>query len=138
MSGLFSPQDALVATMIMMSAVDREMSESELREIDSIIAALPAFEAYDRARIGRVAASLSDMLQAEEGLEAALGLIIGALPNGAQETAYALACDVAAADGEVQEEERRLLDAMAARLRVDRLVASAIERAARARRLRFT
>ena len=49
------------------------------------------------------------------------------------ETAYALACDVAAVDGEATQEELRVLELMRHRLNIDRLIAAGIERGARAR-----
>ena len=56
-----------------------------------------------------------------------------ALPVKLHETAYALACDVAAADGNVTQEEARLLEMIRHQLSIERLAAAAIERAARAR-----
>ncbi|MGZ9035000.1 MAG: tellurite resistance TerB family protein, partial [Rhodospirillales bacterium] len=68
----------------------------------------------------------------------ALGQIEAALPAKLRETAYALACDVAAADGRVDREELRMLEIIRDRLAVDRLVAVAIERAAGARFATFS
>jgi len=50
-----------------------------------------------------------------------------------RETAYALACDVAAADGRVSQEEMRLLTLIRHGLPVGRLPTAAIQRGARAR-----
>jgi tellurite resistance protein len=50
-----------------------------------------------------------------------------------KETAYALACDIAAADGRVRLEEVRMLEMIRDTLELDGLLATAIERAARAR-----
>ena len=57
------------------------------------------------------------------------------LPERLFETAYALACDVAAADGTLAESELRLLEEMRYELNIDRLHAAAIERGARARHM---
>jgi hypothetical protein len=54
-----------------------------------------------------------------------------------RETAYALACDVVAADGRATQEELRLLELLRHRLEVGRLPAAAIERGARARHRRI-
>jgi tellurite resistance protein len=51
------------------------------------------------------------------------------------ETAYAVACDIVAADGEANQEELRMLEMIRFRLDVDRLTAAAIERGARARHM---
>ena len=58
-----------------------------------------------------------------------------ALPERLFETAYALACDVAAADGSLGQGELRLLEEVREELDIDRLHAAAIERGARARHM---
>jgi hypothetical protein len=75
------------------------------------------------------------MLKGEDGLDKILKLVRAALPERLRETAYALACDVAAADGKVTVEESRLLDMIRYELQVGKLVAAAIERGARARHM---
>ena len=62
-------------------------------------------------------------------------MIKAALPQKLCETAYALACDVAAADSTVTQEEARLLDLLRYELKIGKLVAAAIERGARARHI---
>ena len=66
---------------------------------------------------------------------ALFGLVRENLPEKLWETAYALACDVAAADGKLEEAELRLLEEIRYELNIDRLHAAAIERGARARHL---
>ena len=73
------------------------------------------------------------MLEPEDGLDAVLGLVKEALSPALRETAYALACEVAAADGKLEQEELRLLEMIRDELDVDRLHAAAIERGVRAR-----
>ena len=131
-----NPQDALVAVMIATSAADETMTASEMRSINAIVALLPAFRGYDTDRIERVGALVSDLFTEEDGLDALLGLIKAALPDHLRETAYALSCDVAAADGEVEMTELRMLEELRYELGVDRLTAAAIERGARARHQR--
>ncbi|MEM7189587.1 MAG: tellurite resistance TerB family protein, partial [Pseudomonadota bacterium] len=92
-----SPQDALVAVMIATSAADETMTESELRSITSIVQLLPVFTDYDADRVKAMGALVSDLFTEEDGLDALLGLVDDALPEHLRETAYALACDVAAA-----------------------------------------
>ena len=76
-----------------------------------------------------------DLFDQEDGLDALFGLIRENLPERLYETAYALACDVAAADGTLREQELRLLEEMRYELNLDRLYAAAIERGARARHI---
>ena len=58
------------------------------------------------------------------------------LPERLFETAYAIACDVAAADGKLRESELRFLEEIRYELEIDRLHAAAIERGARARHMK--
>ena len=137
MSSTLTPQDALIAVMATTSAADERMSALELLTISRIIDSLPVFEGYDDQRMRRTLEAVADMLGAEEGLETIVGLAKEALPEEFYETAYALACDVVAADGHVHISEMRWLDLLRENLSVGRLTAAAIERAARARHLRL-
>ncbi|MEM9796736.1 MAG: tellurite resistance TerB family protein [Pseudomonadota bacterium] len=131
----FSAQDALVATMITVSASDATIRTAELLTIQSIVNHLPIFAGYDEDRMEQVAQTVFDLLEEEDGLDAILGLVKTALPDTHYETAYALACDVAAADGKVRQAELQLLREMRYELDIDPLHAAAIERGARARHL---
>lgn len=128
-----SAQDALVAAMIATSAADENMTPSEFRAISSLVELLPVFSDYDNDRISWVGGLVSDLFTEEDGLDALLGLIKAALPSHLRETAYSLACDVAAADGRLNPNELRMLQELRHELEVDRLAAAAIERGSRAR-----
>ena len=132
---IISPQDALVATMVAISASDENMRTAELVEIQNAVNMLPVFAEYDTDRIPRITQLVFELFEQEDGLDALFGLIREALPNKLNETAYALACDVAAADGHLYETELRLLEEMRSELNIDRLHAAAIERGARARHM---
>jgi len=134
---LFTPQDALVATMVTTSAADARMSSNELLSIDTMVRALPAFLGYDADRLAWVTRTVLDMLSEEDGLDAIIGMVREALPREFNETAYALACDVAASDGSVRLTELRWLEMLRHELGVGRLAAAAIERGARARHVRI-
>ncbi len=126
---------ALIYTMVIMSAADRDMSDAELGAMSDMVGHLPIFRDYDKTQISKTAASCVEMLKDANGLDKILKLVKAGLPEKLRETAYALACDVAAADGKVTQEEARLLDLIRYELQVGKLVAAAIERGARARHL---
>jgi tellurite resistance protein len=126
-------QAALIYTMVLVSAADTEMTDAELHIIGDIVNHLPIFASYERKRLTRDLKDCADLISKESGLEDALKGIKSALPPKLRETAYALACDVAAADGEASQEELRLLELLRHRLGIDRLIAAGIERGARAR-----
>lgn len=130
-----TPQDSLVAVMVAVSASDETIRTSELVAIERIVDHLPIFAGYDVDRIGTVSRTVFDLFADEEGLDALFGLVRANLPERLHETAYALACDIAAADGTLRETELRLLEEIRYELNIDRLHAAAIERGARARHM---
>jgi len=130
-----TPQDALVAVMIAISASDEDIRTAELVKINAAVNHLPVFANYDLDRLNLTAQTVFDLFEQEDGLDALFGLVREALPERLYETAYALACDVAAADGLLEETELRLLEEMRYELNIDRLHAAAIERGARARHM---
>lgn len=126
-------QDCLVAIMIAVSMSDENVRTSELLTIETIVNHLPVFANYDADRIKTVSSTVFDLFSEEDGLDALFGLVRDNLPERLFETAYALGCDVAAADGTIRETELRLLEEIRYELSLDRLHAAAIERGARAR-----
>ncbi|AAV93770.1 tellurite resistance TerB family protein [Ruegeria pomeroyi] len=128
-----TPQDCLVAIMMAVSASDENIRTAELVKIQSAVNMLPVFADYDIDRMKRVSQVVFDLFEQEDGLDALFGLVRDNLPERLFETAYALACDVAAADGTLAETELRLLEEIRYELNIDRLHAAAIERGARAR-----
>ena len=119
--------------MIAISASDENIRTAELVTIESVVDHLPVFADYDKDRLKRVSETVFDLFEEEDGLDALFGLIRENLPKKLYETAYALACDVAAADGLLGEPEMNLLAEIRYELRIDRLHAAAIERGSRVR-----
>ncbi|MBK1668402.1 hypothetical protein CKO28_10180 [Rhodovibrio sodomensis] len=126
---------ALIYTMVLVSAADREMSDDELEHIGNIVGHWPVFHDFDRDKLSTYAQDCAELLRGQNGLDTAIETIRAALPHKLVETAYALACDIAAADGFASQEELRLLEMLRHELAVGRLEAAAIERATRARQM---
>ncbi len=124
---------ALIYVMVLASASDTDMTDAELRRIGHITANLPIFRGWDSKSLTKAAAVCAELLDDDDGLDKAFDIIKESLPHRLRETAYALACDVVAADGEVHQEELAFLELARHRLDIDRLVAAGIERGARAR-----
>ena len=124
---------ALIYTMVIVSAADSELPDAELRIIGDIVRDLPVFRDFDRDELPRVLNDCTELMSQEDGLEETLKAIKAALPAKLRETAYAIACDLVASDGEASQEELGILELIRHRLNVERLVAAAIERGARAR-----
>ncbi len=133
MSTKFSPQDAMVAAMVAISASDSAIHTAELLRIQSIINHLPLFSDYDIDRIQGVSRTIYEIMGQDDGIDTLIQMLRDSLPGRLNETAYALACDVAAADGLLGQEELLLLQEMRHELDIDRLSAAAIERGAQAR-----
>lgn len=124
---------ALIYTMVLVSAADSDMTDAELRTIGEMVQYLPVFRDFDSEKLPAIAQDCAALLDDDNGLEKTLQTIKDNLPAGLKETAYTLACDIAAADGSAKQEELRLLEMIRYAFGVDRLSAAAIERAARAR-----
>ena len=124
---------ALIYTTVLVSAADTDMTDAELQIIGDVVNHLPVFRDYDRKRLTKDLKECAQLLGRDDGLEQTLKAIKTALPQKLRETAYAIACDVAAADGETSQEVLRLLEILRHRFGIDRLVAVAIERGAKAR-----
>ena len=124
---------ALIYTMVLVSAADRDMTDAELQSIGEMVKFLPVFEDYDLDQLPQAATACAELLSDENGLDVALEQISEGLPSKLRETAYALACEIAAADRKISQEELRLLEMLRYRLEVGRLPAAAIERCTRAR-----
>lgn len=136
---MIDTQAALIHIMVMVAAADNNMADSELQIIGDVVNHLPVFADYDKDRLTKDLKDCATMLGRETGLEEALKGVKSAVPAKLRETAYALACDVAAAGAataagrELSQETLRLLELLRHRLALDRLTAAAIERGARAR-----
>ena len=127
--------EGLIYTMVLASTADREMSDPELRSIGDMVRTLPIFLDLDEMEISTISAACAEMLNDEDGLETVLDFIKDTLPEKLRETAYAIACDIVAADLAASQEELRLLEMLRYRLQIDRLIAAGIERGSRARHM---
>jgi tellurite resistance protein len=126
-------QEALIYTMVTMSAVDRIVSDAELRKIGNIVSQLPVFAKFDTDDLVKTAEACGNILGEDDGLETILETIAKVLPKKLYETAYALAVEVAAVERDVRQEELRFLEVLRDKLELDKLIIAAIERGARAR-----
>jgi tellurite resistance protein len=125
--------EGLIYTMVLASAADSDMSTTEVATISDMVKMMPVFHDLDETDISHVSEACADMLNSEDGLDDVLDFIADTVPKKLHETAYAIACDVVAADLAASQEELRLLEMLRHRLGLERLVAAAIERGSRAR-----
>lgn len=133
MSDAISHHTAIIYAMVLVSASDAEMTDSELMAIGDVISHFPVFKDFPQDRLVTVAEECAAILSEPEGLDAVLGLIEEGLPDKLHETAYAAAVEVAVADEVVKQEELRVLERLRYKLEIERLHAGAIERSAKVR-----
>ncbi len=129
----FTVQEALVCAMVLMSVADGPMSDAELAMMSRLVQELPAFADFHSGEIETVTDIVAKLLGRADGLDQAMSLLRDTLPMRLRETAYLLACEVCAADGDASQEELQFLQDLRIGLDLDRLIAGAIERAAKAR-----
>ncbi len=132
-SDLLSPHEALISAMVLMAAAEPPITDAELSRMTKLVRELPVFAGLAPGAVPAATEACLGLLGKSDGIERALDLVRNALPQRLRETAYLLACEVAAADGEAGQEELRMLQSLRIGLELERLVAGAIERAARAR-----
>ena len=133
----FSAQDALVALMVGVSASDEDITTRELLSISQMVEFLPVFDGFDPDRLRTVSRTVLELFTEEDGIDALFGLVRDSLPEALYETAYALCCDVAAADAHAFQAELQFLLELRYALDIDRLHAAAIERGSAARHRRI-
>ncbi len=129
----FNPQEALVCAMVLMSVADGPMTDAELTTMTRMVQELPAFANFHAHEIESVTEAVAGLLARNDGLDIAFEMLRETLPMRLRETAYLLACEVCAADGDASQAELRFLQDIRIGLDIDRLIAGAIERAAKAR-----
>jgi tellurite resistance protein len=131
-SGL-DAQEALVCTMVLIAAAGRGISDAEIGVMAGLVQTLPVFRTFSTDRLNAATEAAVALLREDEGLAHAGALIREALEPRLRETAYALACEVIAAERSADQDSLRMLEFVKAELRLDPLVAAAVERGARAR-----
>ena len=130
---MLDPHGALIYTMALVTGAETRIGATERNIIGDIVGHLPVFRGFDRSKLPGHLNDCADMLGRDDGLDEILDAVKGALAPRLRETAYAIACDLVASDGEATQEELQLLELMRERFGIDRLIAAAIERGTRAR-----
>lgn len=125
--------EALICTMVLVAAADGGMTDREIGVMTALVQTLPAFKDFSAEELGVATEAAVTLLNEEDGLRHAARLIRAALGPRLRETAYALACEVVAADEVAGQESLEMLSFVGTELHLDRLVTSAIERGVRAR-----
>ena len=129
----FDPQEALVCTMVLVAAAGDGISDREIGVMTGLVQTLPVFHEFSTQRLEVAANAAVELLREENGLNHAVGLIRDSLEPRLRETAYALACEIIAADRSANQGSLQMLEMVREELHLDPLASAGIERATRAR-----
>lgn len=125
--------EALVLTMVLVSAADGGMTDREIGVMSGLVQTLPAFQDFTRDELSDVTERAASLLHEEDGLAHAVRLMRAALPTKLRETAYALGCEVVAGGDGARRRSLDMLEFVRSELGLDTLISAAIERGVRAR-----
>ena len=95
-SDAINAPEALVLTMVLVSAADGGMTDREIGIMSGLVQTLPAFQDFTSDELADVTERAASLLHEEDGLAHAGRLMQAALNGKLRETAYALACEVVA------------------------------------------
>jgi len=132
-SDQISAPEALVLTMVLVSAADGGMTDREIGIMSGLVQTLPAFQDFTSEQLADVSERAVSLLHEDEGLAHAGRLMAAALSPKLRETAYVLACEVAAGGQGARRQTQDMLDFVRSELSLDTLITAAIERGVRAR-----
>ncbi len=130
-----TPQEAVIYLMVMTSASDGSITDTELRTIGRVVRSFPLFSDADEQGLVETAENCGQLMAMDDGLHRVLESCAAALPAHLSETAYAAVVDVVTADERLEITEIRVLELIRDALKVPDAGADAIEHAARARHL---
>ena len=132
-SDTINAPEALVLTMVLVSAADGGMTDREIGIMSGLVQTLPAFQAFTSDELADVTERAASLLNEDDGLEHAGRLMRAALSAKLRETAYALGCEVVAGGDGARRQSLEMLEFVRGELGLDTLISAAIERGVRAR-----
>jgi tellurite resistance protein len=125
--------EALVLTMVLVSAADGSMTDREIGIMSGLVQTLPAFQEFTTGELADVTERAVSLLREDDGLAHAGRLMRAALNSKLRETAYALSCEVVAGGDGARRQSLDMLEFVRNELGLDTLISTAIERGVRAR-----
>ncbi|OPX61469.1 MAG: Tellurite resistance protein TerB [Methanomassiliicoccales archaeon PtaB.Bin215] len=103
-----SKEEAFAAVSLVAIAADGVITEEEARGMFVQFYRMRTFAGYNDNQMSSMLNKLINIIK-KQGLDALVGLAKESLPENMRATAFAVATDLALADGEIAEEEKRLL-----------------------------
>jgi tellurite resistance protein len=103
------PAESFAAIALIAVAADGYITDSESQAITTILARMQLYRSYPGDVMRKMIDRLLNILQ-RQGVEVLFNAAIAGLPHDLKETAFAVTTDIVLADGEVTEEEEKLLN----------------------------
>ena len=103
-----SKEEAFAAVSLVAIAADGVITEEEARGMFVQFYRMRTFAGYNDNQMSSMLNKLINIIK-KQGLDALVGLAKESLPENMRATAFAVATDLALADGEIAEEEKKLL-----------------------------
>jgi tellurite resistance protein len=132
-SDAINAPEALVLTMVLVSAADGGMTDREIGVMSGLVQALPVFKDFTTSELTDVTERAVGLLREDDGLAHAGRMIRAALNGKLRETAYFLACEVVAGGDGAKRQSLDMLEFVRGELGLDTLISAALERGVRAR-----
>ena len=121
-SDAINAPEALVLTMVLVSAADGGITDREIGIMSGLVQTLPAFQDFTTEALADVTERAAELLNDDDGLAHAAKLMRAALNPKLRETAYALACEVVAGGEGSRRQSMEMLDFVRGELGLDQLI----------------
>ncbi len=103
-----SKEEAFVAVSLVSVAADGVITEEEARGLFVQLYRMKMFSGYNDNQMSSIFNKLINIIK-KKGMDALVGMAKESLPEDLKATAFAVATDLALADGDIAEEEKKLL-----------------------------
>ena len=111
------PAEAFAAIVLLVVAADGYLAQEEVSLLNTVFGRMRLFRSYSRDVVQRMLDKLCGTLQRQGG-RAVFDAALASLPHDLYDTTFAIATDLALADGEVSKEEEALLEDLAKALEI--------------------
>lgn len=103
-----SKEEAFAAVSLVTIAADGVITEEEVRSMFVHLYRMKMFAGFNDKQFSNMLSKLANIVR-KQGLEALVAMSRESLPENLKATAFAVATDLALADGDIAEEEKKLL-----------------------------
>jgi hypothetical protein len=124
---LLNPNDALIYSMTLSSAIDGEISNKEMQFIQTCINNLPIFKTYNSEDLEKTLSMFFELLSGDNDPETIIELIDQALDKKNKYIAYALSVEIMMVEENFTNEKLRLLELLEKNFEINDLESASIK-----------